>query len=173
MDTALIVTIVLAFVGYVAKYINDTQNYRREKKLERINQRLNLFYGPLYFQTIAGQNIEKMLLKKFGMKDKHDTLDEKHYGEWRLFVIEVLMPLNLMREKVILENSYLMIEDEVPQCLVDFITHVSAFKAVVAKWQTGDFSENFPMIYYPEDLPRYITSSYESLKKEQLKLIGK
>ncbi len=173
MDTALIVTIILAFIGYIAKHINDTIDYRREKKLELVNQRLNLFYGPLCFQTIAGQNIEKILLRKFGMKDKSDALDEKYYDEWRLFVNEVLMPLNLMREKIILENSYLIIENEVPQCLVDFITHVSTFKAVVAKWKVGDFSENFAMTYYPEDLQGYIMGSYKSLKKEQLKLIGK
>jgi len=108
MDIALIVTIILAFIGYIAKYIFDKINYHREKKLELINQRLNLFYGPLYFQTIAGKNLQPMLFEALEVKDKADVLDENQYREWRLFVNEVLMPLNLMREKIILENSYLI-----------------------------------------------------------------
>ena len=65
MDIALITTIILAFVGYMTKYVFDKISYRREKKLELVNQRLNLFYGPLYFQTIAGKEIDEELRKKY------------------------------------------------------------------------------------------------------------
>jgi len=171
MDIALIITVVLAFVGYIVKYYFDKINYRREKKLELINQRLNLFYGPLYFETIAGRTIKEKLDEKFHTKDGA-IFDAKYNTEWRLFVIEVLMPLNLMREKTILENSYLIIENEPPECLKEFIIHVSTFKAVVAKWKSGDFSENFAMILFPATLEEYIVNSYLSLKKEQGKLIG-
>lgn len=172
MDTALVVTIVLAFIGYIVKYYFDKLSYRREKNLELINQRLNLFYGPLYFETIAGRTIKEKLDEKFGTKDGA-VFDEKYNVEWRLFVNEVLMPLNLMREKTILENSYLIIENEPPDCLKEFIIHVSTFKAVVAKWKQGDYSENFAMILFPSKLEEYIVSSYLKLKKEQSKLIGK
>jgi hypothetical protein len=171
MDIALIITVVLAFVGYIVKYYFDKINYRREKKLELINQRLNLFYGPLYFETIAGRTIKEKLDEKFHTKDGA-VFDAKYNTEWRLFVTEVLMPLNLMREKTILENSYLIIENEPPECLKEFIIHVSTFKAVVAKWKSGDFSENFAMILFPAKLEEYIVNSYLSLKKEQGKLIG-
>ena len=173
MDIALITTIILAFIGYIVKYVNDTISYQREKKLALINQRLDLLYGPLYFQIIAGRKIEKMLLKKFGMKDNKDTLQEKYYPEWRLFVVEVLMPLNLMREKIILDNSYLIIESTPPNCFSDFITHVASYKVVVTKWKSGDFSENFATAHYPKSLEKYITRSYKSLKNEQTELIGK
>lgn len=173
MDIALIITIVLAFVGYIAKYIFDIINYRREKKLELINQRINLFYGPLYFQTIAGKEIDSALRTKFNVPEGKNTLEEKYLDEWRLFVNEVLMPLNLTREKVILENSYLIIENDPPDCLKKFIVHVSTLKAVVARWKMGDFSDNFAMIPYPQDLGDYIIDAYLRLKKEQRKLIGK
>lgn len=172
MDVALTITIILAFIGYIVKYYLDKINYRREKKLELINQRLNQFYGPLYFATIAGRTIKEKLDEKFNTKDGA-VFDEKHSAEWRLFVTEVLMPLNLMREKTILENSYLIIENEPPDSLKEFIIHVSTFKAVVAKWKSGDFSENFAMILFPATLEDYIVKSYLSLKKEQQKLIGK
>ena len=173
MDIALTVTVVLAFIGYIVNFSFDKINYRREKKLEMINQRINMFYGPLYFSTIAGAKISETLRSKMGVKNREDRLDKKYYGEWRLFVTEVLMPLNLMREKIILENSYLIIEDDPPPCLENFIIHVASFKAVVAKWKAGDFSEIYSMIYFPADLEDYIVSSYLNLKKEQGKLIGK
>jgi hypothetical protein len=173
MDIALIVTIVLAFIGYIVKYIFDKMSYRREKKLELINQRLNLFYGPLYFETIAGKEIDAELRKKFKVPDDTNDLDEQYFEEWRLFVNEVLMPLNLMREKIILENSYLILENDPPKCLKDFVIHVSTFKAVVAKWKSGDYSAKYALISFPDDLEKYIVDSYLMLKKEQSKLIDK
>jgi hypothetical protein len=173
MDIALIVTVVLAFVGYIVKYYFDKINYRREKKLELINQRLNLFYGPLYFQTIAGKEIDAELRKKFKVPDGANVLEEQYFDEWRLFVNEVLMPLNLMREKIILENSYLIIENDPPESLKNFIIHVSTLKAVVAKWKSGDFSENFAMVPFPPDLGDYIINSYLNLKRKQSELVGK
>jgi hypothetical protein len=173
MDIALTVTIVLAFIGYVVKYIFDKMSYRREKKLELINQRLNLFYGPLYFESIAGKEIDAKLRIKLKIPPDKNDFEEQYYEEWRLFVNEVLMPLNLMREKIILENSYLIIEDDPPKCLKDFVVHVSTLKAVVAKWKKGDFSERYALISFPDDLEKYIVDSYLMLKKEQSKLIEK
>jgi hypothetical protein len=59
-----------------------------------------------------------------------------------------------------------------PTCLIDFLTHVSAYKALLKKWETGDKNEVMPLIDFPKELSVYIRESYLELKKEQLKLIG-
>ena len=42
------VTLLVAFSGYVAKYINDLRIAQRKDKLERVNQQLRDLYGPLF-----------------------------------------------------------------------------------------------------------------------------
>ena len=36
----------------------------------------------------------------------------------------IFMPLNDVREKVIIEKAHLIVEEQMPQCLLDFVTHV-------------------------------------------------
>ena len=55
-----------------------------------------------------------------------------------LWMTTIFTPLNDIREKVIIENAHLIIEERMPQCLLDFVTHVVGYKAVLAKWANGD-----------------------------------
>jgi hypothetical protein len=36
----------------------------------------------------------------------------------------IFMPLNDIREKIIIEKAYLIVEEQMPRCLLDFVTHV-------------------------------------------------
>ena len=64
--------------------------------------------------------------------------------EWVLWMTTIFMPLNDMREKIIIEKAYLIVEEQMPQCLLDFVTHVVGYKAVLTKWAEGDYSERDP-----------------------------
>lgn len=39
------------------------------------------------------------------------------------------MPLNLKLESLIIENAHLIREEKMPQCLIEFVTHVLVYKA--------------------------------------------
>jgi phage gp29-like protein len=93
--------------------------------------------------------------------------------EWRLWVAEVLMPMNLSQEKIILNSAHLIREQEVPECLLNFVAHIAAWKAVLKKWEVGDFSEQFSLVAYPTEVADYAASAYRELKAEQLRLIGR
>jgi len=84
---------------------------------------------------------------------------------------EVLMPLNEMKEQLILRNAYLIREAEIPECLLMFVAHSSAYKAVLKRWSDGDYSEHLSIIEFPEDLDFYASTSYQELKAEQLRLL--
>jgi len=43
----LLVTVTLALIGFLVKYINDLAIARRKDKLERVNLQLKNLYGPL------------------------------------------------------------------------------------------------------------------------------
>ncbi len=99
--------------------------------------------------------------------------DDERYKEWRIWLVNVLMPLNDYREKIILEKAHLIREEETPICLLRFVAHVAAYKAVIKKWNQGDFSEHLSIIDFPDDMYSYVKESYRELKHEQMSLIGK
>jgi hypothetical protein len=79
--------------------------------------------------------------------------------------------LNDVREKVIIENAHLIIEEQMPKCLLDFVTHVVGYKAVLARWAEGDYSERRSTIGWPPEFDVYVKQSYAALKAEQSRLM--
>ncbi|MER6468031.1 hypothetical protein [Streptomyces collinus] len=48
-----VVTIGLAFVGYVVTYLNGLRLTQRQERLARVNRQLSDLYGPLFALTEA------------------------------------------------------------------------------------------------------------------------
>jgi hypothetical protein len=140
LQGAAILTVVLAFFGYLATFLSARMLARRKDKLELVTRRLNEFYGPLYVASEAGTIAYRSLLKKQGKTQSFPILDSE-LKEWMLWVTTIFMPLNDVREKIIIEKAYLIIEEQMPHCLLDFVTHVVGYKAVAAQWAEGDFTE--------------------------------
>jgi hypothetical protein len=60
-----LVTIALAIVGYVVKYMNDLAIVRRKDQLERVNRQLSDLYGPLYALTKVGTKTWLMFYENY------------------------------------------------------------------------------------------------------------
>jgi len=58
-----------------------------------------------------------------------------------------------------------------PQCLLDFVTHVVGYKAVMAKWSEGKYTERRSTIGWPPEFDVYVRESYAALKAEQARLM--
>ena len=170
LQNAAILTIVLAFVGYIVTFMINRMMARRADHLRLVDQRLNDFYGPLYVATIAGNIAYKSLLKKQGKAHCHPIRDED-LKEWILWMTTIFMPLNDVREKIIIENAHLIIEEKMPECLLDFVTHVVGYKALMARWAEGDYTERRSIIGWPPEFDRYVEKSYKVLKAEQTRLL--
>lgn len=173
----LTVTVGLAFLGFIIKYLNDVAIARRRDRLDRINQQLKYLYGPLYatrhVSHIAWEAFRSRYRpgKRFFRSEPPPSKDE--LAAWRLWMTEVFMPLNLRLEKTIVENGDLIIEKEMPECFLRLCAHVAAYKPVIRKWQSGDYSEHMSMSAFPtKDLNKYIDSSYARLKNDQAALLG-
>jgi hypothetical protein len=86
---------------------------------------------------------------------------------------EVFMPLNLRLEKTIVENADLLIEKEMPECLLLLGAHVSAYKAILKRWENGDYTEHVSLVSYPwAEVRAYVEKSFMNLKEEQARLLG-
>jgi hypothetical protein len=170
LDNATALTILLAFVGYLATAWSAKMLARRKDKLEQVNRRLNEFYGPLYVASQAGNIAYRSLLKKQGKTQSFPILDSE-MKEWMLWMTTIFMPLNDVREKIIIEKAYLIVEEQMPHCLLDFVTHVVGYKAVLAKWAEGDYSERRSTIGWPPEFDVYVERSYAALKAQQTRLL--
>jgi len=170
LDNATALTILLAFVGYLGANLSERMLARRKDKLEMVNRRLDEFYGPLYVASQAGNIAYRSLLQKQGKSQSFPILDSE-MKEWMLWMTTIFMPLNDVREKVIIEKAYLIFEEQMPHCLLDFVTHVVGYKAVLKKWSEGDYSERRSTIGWPPEFDAYVTRSYAALKAEQTHLL--
>jgi hypothetical protein len=170
LQNAAILTIVLAFAGYLVTFLSARVLALRKDKLDLVNKRLNEFYGPLYVASEAGNIAYRSLLKKQGKEQSFPIRDEE-MKEWKLWMTTIFMPLNDIREKVIIEKAHLIIEEQMPKCLLDFVTHVVGYKAVLARWAEGDYSERRSTIGWPPEFDAYVKHSYAALKAEQTRLM--
>jgi hypothetical protein len=170
LHSAAILTVILAFIGYLVTFLSARMLARRRDKLRLVNKRLNEFYGPLYVASEAGNIAYRSLLKRQG-KQKSDPITDEEMKEWMLWMTTIFMPLNDLREHIIIENAHLIIEEQMPKCLLDFVTHVVGYKAVLAKWDEGDYSERRSTIGWPPEFDIYVKNSYAELKAEQTRLL--
>jgi hypothetical protein len=170
LQNAAILTILVAFAGYAITFLSAHMLARRRDKLELVNKRLNEFYGPLYVASQAGNIAYRSLLKKQG-KTQSEPITDEDLKDWVLWMRTIFIPLNEIREKIIIENAHLIIEEHMPQCLLDFVTHVVGYKAVLQKWADGDFSERRSTIGWPPEFDVYVKESYAALKAEQMRLM--
>jgi hypothetical protein len=170
LHNAAVLTIVIAFAGYLITIIGARMLNQHRDKLELVNKRLNEFYGPLYVASEAGNIAYRSLLKRQGKAVSEPILDTE-LKEWILWMNTIFMPLNDIREKIIIEKAYLVVEEHMPQCLLDFVTHVVGYKAVMAKWAEGDFTERRSTIGWPPEFDIYVKKSYAALKAQQTDLL--
>jgi hypothetical protein len=170
LQGAAVLTIVLAFAGYLVTFLSSRMLARRQDKLRLVDKRLNEFYGPLYVASKAGHIAYRSLLKKQGKAQSEPILDSE-MKEWVLWMSTIFMPLNDVREKIIIEKAYLIVEEQMPHCLLEFVTHVVGYKAVLAKWADGDYSERRSTIGWPPEFDAYVERSYKTLKAEQTCLL--
>ncbi len=169
-SNAAVLTISIAFAGYLITILGARMLARRRDELKLVNKRLNEFYGPLYVASEAGNIAYRSLLNRQG-KEKSDPILDSEMKEWMLWMTTIFMPLNDIREKVIIEKAHLIIEEQMPQCLLDFVTHVVGYKAVLAKWANGDYVERRSTIGWPPEFDHYVRCSYAALKAEQARLM--
>lgn len=170
LQNAAVLTVLLAFGGYLVTFFITQMMTRRSDRLKLVNERLNEFYGPLYVASKAGDAAYRSLLGKQG-KTQSFPISDTELEEWILWMKTIFSPLNDIREKIIIEKAHLIIEEQMPLCLLDFVTHVVGYKAVMAKWADGDYSERRSTIGWPPEFDAYVERSYQALKAEQTRLL--
>ncbi|HTI08084.1 MAG TPA: hypothetical protein VL832_05995 [Puia sp.] len=171
------VTILLAFIGYLVKYFNDLALARRKDKLDRINKQLGDLYGPLYSLLKSNEQAWASFRKTYkpggAYFDPLNPPNDEQLAAWRHYMKVVFMPANEKIYDVIVSKSDLLIENDMPACLLKLISHIVVYKAVIKNWELGKIEENTSIINFPDDAREYVYASFEKLKKEQFQYLHK
>lgn len=116
--------------------------------------------------------LRKKLRREEGVLFNRRDPDPEAFSEWKIWLVNVFMPLNDLLERLILHKAHLIREQEMPECLLLFVAHNAAYKAVLKKWESNDFSDYLSIIDFPVEIEQYASTSFKELKEEQLRLVG-
>lgn len=173
----LAVSVALAFAGYFATYLNNLKTSRRKDSLDRINRQLKELYGPMF----ALCNASQIAWDHFRANHRPgrafwnvpgDPPTPEEAVAWRIWMKEVFIPIIFRMEALVLANSDLIDQEEMPPSFVDLCAHTAGYRVVMKKWENGDFSENVSSINFPKEVVGHVSAEYQRLKKDQARLLA-
>jgi hypothetical protein len=178
--------ITAGIVGYFLTYWNDWRLEKRKGELKFVSDQLQYLYGPVFALNSAGGQAVDALLKRRNNKgfflDATQRYGEEEIREYRLWMSEVFMPINIRIEKVITENAHLIEGTSMPASFGDMLAHVASYKAVMKTWPDNPpkgeidheeaLQKNTALLPFPRAFPGYVTKMFNDLKERQAKLLG-
>jgi hypothetical protein len=175
VSISLITTVVLAFVGYIVTYFNKVRLENRKFRLKYISDQIQFLYGPLFSLSNtadeAWQSFRSRCRPTGSFFGSSPPPTEDELQQWRLWMTEVFMPLNLRMEKAIVENAHLIEGDGMPEEFQGLLAHVEVYRIVLKKWLEQDYLEHTAYIDFPANLRSYVETQFSALKKNQNRII--
>jgi hypothetical protein len=139
-------TVVLAFTGYIITYFNNLRLEKRKAQVKFISDQVQNLYGPLFSLSHASSEAWKSFRSRCrpggAFFNDHSPPSDQELEQWRLWMSEVFMPINLNMEKIIVENAHLIEGVAMPRPFLSLLAHVEVYKVVMSKWEKNDFSEH-------------------------------
>ncbi|WP_438397177.1 hypothetical protein [Caballeronia sp. DA-9] len=179
---ALLLTLAPGVWTYAASFIDKI----RSTELDYVNLQIEKLYGPLYALTeassVAWDQFHNM---HWPAGDDRYFFDPRHklrpsdVDQWRNWMSTVFQPLNIKVETVIVENSQLVIGNEMPQVFKEAIAQTEAYKAVIGMWKPSDrdtsaytteWGNTVTGLNYPDKIGACVKSGYTQLKQRQQQL---
>jgi hypothetical protein len=175
---AAVAALLVGVLGALLSYVNARRLSRTEAQLARVNAQLSELYGPMH-ATLEATRIayEKFVRSSrnspnfFNPKLPKPTDEELEL--WRAWVTTVLQPGNRRTYELIVNKAHLLIDDEMPECLLTFCAHVAGFDVTIRRWEAGDYSRHLSVVSHPRDaLNSYARDSFRQLKLTQAQLLA-
>jgi hypothetical protein len=179
MSDALIAAIATIFVALLAASLSYEQTRRlnrRQERLARLNAQLEELYGPIYSTLEASRIAYRRLLDELRpdnnslFESRSQPPNEEELRLFRLWIETVSHPRATEAYERIISKGHLLLEDEMPPCLLAFCAHKAGYDVLIQRWHNQDFSEHLAVVRHPGDeLYQYLRQSFTLLKREQRK----
>lgn len=169
---AAIATVAAAIITYALTYYFNRRQSLWEKRLERTNAQLKQLYGPLLSLAESADRIWEVFSQRYG-GGREGIIREEGGDVWISWITDVFQPPNNKMMDIIFEHADLLVEDEIPQPLLDFSAHVAGYGVLIKRWQKGDKTDMYSGMNWPPGLLDYLRQSFVNLKAEQRLLLDK
>ncbi|WP_433889872.1 hypothetical protein [Streptomyces sp. CA-111067] len=180
---AAIITVGLAFAGYLVTYLNSLRLEQRKERLARVNRQLSEFYGPLLALTEINSRVYKGFSERHPRPDGRSPLQhgadgipptDEESAQWRLWITTVFLPNHRAMRDILVAKADLLREPHMPQILLEVYAHASWHEIDVARWNGGDLTlEQLPQPFPMAEIRAYVRDSFDLLKQEQAVLLGR
>ena len=171
---ASIAAILVALLGAGLSFVQTRRLQRRQARLARLNAQLEELYGPIYATLEASRIAYRRLLDKLrpGSVSLFDPSSappsEEELCTFRRWIETVSHPRATEAYERIINKAHLLIEDEMPECLLTFCAHKAGYDVLIERWHSQDFTEHLSVVRHPGNrLYEYLEQSFTRLKKEQ------
>jgi hypothetical protein len=164
------------------KLIDSLNLDKTRAELKFVSDQIQFLYGPLFAAGRASGIAFSSFMHRYAPnRDAYFDGAKRTQEElqiWRLWMIEVMMPLNLAMERAIIQNGHLMVGASMPRSFQDLLSHVASYKAVLRVWEDAkrdgtlaDLTEedHVSVINYPVQFERDV--AFDALRARQRKLI--
>ena len=162
--------ICIAVLGALLSYASTRRLQRAKARLDRLNAHLQEFYGPRYAIFPAHLEFVNTLRPGSSTLFAPDVppLNEKELRLWRLWALSAHRHRSGPAYEVIISKAHLLIEDEMPPCLLQFCAHKAGYDVLIERWNQHDYREHLSVVRHPGDeLHDYLRESFTKLKREQ------
>jgi len=171
----------LAVFGYLFTYYHTKVSDERKQRIDRVNQQLREFYGPLLSCVSASKSSYDAMVRQHSPDGtvagfQRAILSDPQGKEgqvYRRWMFEVLQPLNEKASNIVVKHIDLLDTPKVEPLLLQLVAHVAAYKVILSRWKEGDVSTEVVVLSYPDRLVDYIRTEFARLKKLQATLIGR
>ncbi|PNW79331.1 hypothetical protein CHLRE_09g411300v5 [Chlamydomonas reinhardtii] len=165
--------------GYLFAYFNAKSIEERKARIERVNKQLKNFYGPLLATITASRSAFRAMVRQHspdGTKEAFQAAvfaapDGPEARAYRVWMAEVLQPLNERAAKVVTEHIDLLDAPGLEPALLQLVAATSAYRVILQSWKNGDFSA-YSVIKYPDHLADSLTREFNIIKRRQAALLG-
>ncbi|MFJ9372572.1 hypothetical protein [Streptomyces sp. NPDC101455] len=137
---AVVVTVALAFAGYVITYLNGLRLTQRQERLARVNRQLGDFYGPLLAPTEANARTFAAFVEQHARPGGISPFSggtpptDEELAEWRLWVTTVFLPVLREMRDLVVGWADLLREPEMPSLLMELCAHAAGYEMDNATW---------------------------------------
>jgi hypothetical protein len=166
-----LIAVIPAIIGYIVSYANGI----RKDRLAFTNDQIEKLYGPLH--ALAQVNDETWTqYVESGQAPDWKNLTKEQVSIWRVWMQNVLQPLNVQIEQTIIANSQLVVGDQLPGVFLKIIGHIESYKALTSTWKQDDIADlnkytsksaNTVVSPYPANFDLCVGPIYITLKKRQ------
>jgi len=172
-----IVSLVVAFVAASLAYWNNRRMSAYQGQLARVNKQLEELYGPLLALSSSNTAAWREFVRRFRPGRAHvfdgSEVSDQDRQTWILWMNSVFLPSNRRSAELITTKAHLMVDDAVPQCLLDFCAHVAGYEVTAKRWEQGDYTVLSSVINHPGgEYNRHIQQRFLELKQLQQRLLA-